>query len=56
MITDWNGNAIMFKLISSPTISYNSSYGNGITTVAFSWVEQGKYNNEEDLRRNNFIK
>ena len=56
MITDWNGNAIMFKLISSPTISYNSSYGNGITTIAFSWVEQGKYNNEEDLRRNNFIK
>lgn len=55
VLLDWNGNNIIFKLMSSPTMSYNASYGNGITTVAFSWVEQGKYNNQDDLENNNLI-
>lgn len=56
MITDWNGNIIMCKLVSSPTISYISSYGNGITNISFTWAEQGQYNVEQDLIDNNLYK
>ena len=56
MITDWNGNIVMCKLISSPTISYVSSYGNGITNVNFTWAEQGQYNVEQDLIDNNLYR
>lgn len=56
MITDWNGNTLMCKLISSPTISYVSSYGNGITNVSFTWAEQGQYNVEQDLIDNNLYR
>lgn len=56
MITDWNGNIIMCKLVSSPTISYISSYGNGITNISFTWAEQGQYNAEQDLIDNNLYK
>lgn len=53
IITDWNGNCWIVKVTDSPTIDYNIANTNGISTVKFSWVEQGKYNNEEDLKRNN---
>ena len=45
----------MFSVISSPTIDYVSSYGNGITNVSFSWVEKGKYNDQSELYDNGFI-
>lgn len=54
-ITDWNGNCWVVRLTDSPTIDFNVANTNGISTVKFSWVEQGKYNNEEDLKRNNLI-
>lgn len=48
-IKDYNGNIYMCKVINSPKISYDANWGNGITTVSFDWVEQGKYNSHEDM-------
>lgn len=54
-IYDWNGNTWLVKVTSSPSISYNNATTNGTNTVTFSWVEQGKYNNETDLDKNGFV-
>lgn len=54
-IYDWNGNTWLVKVTDSPSINYNNATTNGINTVTFSWVEQGKYNNEDDLIRNGFV-
>ena len=48
-LIDWNGNDIIFRVIASPSVSYNSYYGNGITNVAFSYAEQGSYDDQESL-------
>lgn len=48
-ITDFNGNVIICKVINSPQISYDSNWGNGIATVSFDWVEQGKYNDYQSM-------
>ena len=48
-LTDFNGNIYILKVINSPQISYDSNWGNGIVTISFDWVEQGKYNNYEDM-------
>ncbi len=53
IIFDWNGNCWLARVTDSPTINYNIKTTNGVATVSFSWVEQGKYNNEEDLENNN---
>lgn len=37
-IKDWNGNVINV-MFTSPSISYNSNYGNGIPTVSANWTE-----------------
>lgn len=55
IVKDWNGNIWMCRVSQSPTNNYVQEYGNGITQVSFSWVEQGKWNNQEDLRENNLI-
>ena len=52
---DWNGNILLFKVNSTPSIVYNANFGNGKTTVQFSFVEQGKYDNQQDLIDNNLI-
>lgn len=49
-VTDWNGNVLICRTIASPTHSYNQSYGNGVITLSLSWAQQGKYNNEQDLK------
>ena len=54
-IKDWNGNIWIARSSSSETIDYNSSYGNGITTITMSFVEQGKYDNQSDLYDNGLI-
>ena len=56
VITDWNGNIWVVGIIDSTSIEYNDISTNGTTIVSFSWVEQGKYNNYEDLVANNLIK
>ena len=48
-LTDFNGNIYILKVINSPQISYDANWGNGIPTISFDWVEQGKYNNYEDM-------
>ena len=55
IIKDWNGNIYMVMIVGNPTVSYNNNYGMGISTVNFEWVEQGKYDNENDLYNNGFI-
>lgn len=55
VITDWNGNCWVVQVIDSPTTNYNITTTNGITTVTFSWAEQGKYDNEKDLIENDLI-
>jgi hypothetical protein len=48
-LTDFNGNIFLLKVINSPQISYDGNWGNGIPTISFDWVEQGKYNNNNDM-------
>ena len=55
IITDWNGNIKLVRINPSPTVAYNQTYGNRITTVTFQWTEQGAYNNQEDLYYNELL-
>lgn len=48
-IKDYNGNIFICKVINSPQISYDANWGNGIVTISFDWVEQGKYNDYNDM-------
>ena len=52
---DWNGNIKLVQIIGNPSISYNNSYGAGKVNISFSWVEQGVYNNQQDLIENELI-
>lgn len=54
-ITDWNGNIWIAKCNGAPSITYNTSYGNGVAYLTFSFVEQGKYNNQSDMYNNGLI-
>lgn len=54
-ITDWNGNIWIAKINAAPTFVYNSAYGNGIITITLSFVEQGKYDNQSDMKNNGLI-
>ena len=48
-IKDFNGNIIICKVVNSPQISYDANWGNAIVTISFDWVEQGKYNDYNDM-------
>ena len=50
VLTDWNGNAIILRVSETPTIDCISEYGMGIYNVSFAFVEQGKIDNENDLK------
>ena len=50
-----NGNILIIRVIGNPSISYNNNYGMGVVNVTFEWIEQGRYNNEDDLYQNGFI-
>ena len=54
IIKDWNGNIFVFRVSSSPTIEYDSSYGNGIINIGFDWVEQSDYHDFDALREFGF--
>jgi len=49
ILKDWNGNIWLCSIIGDPSISYNSSFGMGYIECNFEWVEQGKYDNHDDL-------
>ena len=53
VLTDWNGNAIVFRVSETPTYENIKDYGLGIYTVSFNFVEQGKIDNETDLEELN---
>ena len=48
-LTDFNGNIYILKVVNSPQISYDANWGNGVVTISFDWVEQGKYNDYESM-------
>ena len=48
-LTDFNGNIYILKVVNSPQISYDGNWGNGIATISFDWVEQGKYNDYDNM-------
>ena len=50
-----NGAIYMVYITGNPSISYNNNYGMGIGQTTFEWMEQGKYDNEDDLYNNGFI-
>lgn len=52
---DWNGYSFIIRNIGNPQRSFNQSYGNGVTRVSFTWVEQGKYYVQQDLIDNGFL-
>ena len=55
IMKDWNGKIHLIRFTGSPTVSYNSVYGNGIAQVTANWVEQGKFDNQEDLYYNGLV-
>ena len=52
IIKDWNGKINLVRFIGNPTVSYISAYGNGVAQVTMNWVEQGKFDNQQDLYNN----
>ena len=53
-ITDWNGNCWIVKIGSNDNVSFNKKYTNGTTTVTINFIEQGQYDNSDDLLNNGF--
>lgn len=49
VIKDWNGNIFIAQISDEPNVSLNQTLGNSIGDVSFSFVEQGKWNNQSDL-------
>ena len=49
VLKDWNGWILICRPISGDTVTFDSNYGNGVATASFNFVEQGKYDNQEDL-------
>lgn len=48
-LKDPNGWIVLCRPTSGDSISFSTNYGNGIPTVTINWVEQGEYDNEDDL-------
>lgn len=55
IIKDWNGNIWLILISGNPSVTYNNNYGMGVASTSFEWVEQGKYDNEDDLYDNGLI-
>ena len=55
IIKDWNGNIRLVRFTGSPQVTYANLYGNGITYVTATWVEQGEYDNQYDLYTNGLV-
>lgn len=51
---DWNGNIFIFGISGNVNVNYDSSYGNGIITINFDWVEQADYHDLDTLREFGF--
>lgn len=55
IITDWNGNCWVGKIVQNPSFSPMQEIGNGLGSITFSFVEQGKWNNQQDLYETNLV-
>ena len=55
IIKDWNGKIHLVRFTGSPTISYTNFYGNGIAQVTVNWIEQGQFDNQDDLYNNGLV-
>jgi hypothetical protein len=49
VIKDWNGNIFVGQITTEPSFSLFQTLGNSIGNISFGFVEQGKWNNQEDL-------
>lgn len=49
IIKDWNGNILLCRVTDNPSVTYNNSYGGGIVNISFNYVEQGEWNNKQDM-------
>lgn len=56
ILKDWNSNAWLLMVTSSPQITYESNSGMRIPTVQFDWVEIGDVENELDLYNSGLVK
>ena len=48
-LKDWNGYILICRPVSGDSMSFNANYGNGIGKASFNFVEQAKYDNQQDL-------
>jgi hypothetical protein len=55
ILKDWNGNAWLIMITSSPNINYDNNYGMGVTNISFNWDEQGDINNQQSLYKNGIV-
>ena len=46
---DWNGNIIIGRPSSGDSMSFDANYGNGVCRITFNFVEQAKYDNQQEL-------
>ena len=54
-IRDWNGSIYLVYITGNPSVTYNNNYGMGVAQTSFEWIEQGKYDDEDDLYNNGFL-
>ena len=54
-LKDYNGWVILCKPTTGDTATFDANWGNGIADVSFNWVQQGQYDNQEDLYYLGFI-
>ena len=53
ILKDWNGNIYLIQIVGNVTPTYDIS--TGVQHLSFNWVEQGKYDNENDLMNNDLL-
>ena len=54
-LKDYNGWVILCRPTTGDTATFNSAFANGIADIAFNWVQQGVYDNQDDLYYLGFI-
>lgn len=53
IVKDWNGKIVLVK--KNGSVSQSIDVSTGVCNVAFNYIEQGKYDNEQDLINNGII-
>ena len=50
VLTDYNGRSVVFKVSDIPTEDLIANIGFGMSNIGFTFVEQGAYDNHDDLK------